>query len=212
MSNSISLIKEGTITDLYGYDIVINEVMYPNTFEDDIGIDRTVLEDEFANQAGKYSYWSTLSALAKAQEAKLKWVSELVYATSDHNARMEARKLQEAGDTRKFTEKIYETMAKTNQEYQKAQRALQKAKELSSLLVAAEHAFAQRKEMLISLGAHARIGATDVKVLGAQVRGRVQKEQEIKEEIVDNGTREETTKTQETTRRRRRKARAVTER
>ena len=181
------VLEEGTVTRLHNYKIVISNVSWPNTFEEDIKLDRTMLEDEFADQSSKYAYWSTLAALAKDQEARLKRACELVYATSDAAAREEVRQLQAGGSTQKFTEKIYETMAKTNQEYQKIQLEYLDARKLADLLTRAEHAFAQRKEMLISLGAHARTGATDLRVLKEQVRGRIQetKIQQEPEEIVE---------------------------
>lgn len=184
-------IEEGTVADVYNYDIIINNVKYPNTFRADSRIDRTLLEDEFANQSDKYAYWSTLAALAKDQEARLKRICELVYATSDAAAREEARQLQAAGEARKFTEKIYETMAKTNQNYQKTQIEWLDAKRLADVLTRAEHAMAQRKEMLISLGAHARVGASDVRVMGAQIRERVQRKEPEPEQEQEVNTEQE---------------------
>lgn len=178
-------ITHGTVEMVFDFDIVINDVSYPNTIQEDLRLDRTILEEEFAGQSDKYAYYSTLAALAKDQEAKLKRVSELVYAQADHQAREEARGLMAEDPKRKFTEKMYETMAKTHQDYQRAQLAHLNAKHLADKLTKIEHAFAQRKEMLISLGAHARIGATDVKVMGQHVRNNVRKETPIKEEVVE---------------------------
>ncbi|MCF6205316.1 MAG: hypothetical protein L3J47_00285 [Sulfurovum sp.] len=176
----------GTRAMLFGFEILINGVLYDNSIETDLRIDRTVLETEFAGQTTKYCYYATLAALAKDQEAKLKRIAEITLATADHKAREEALQLAATGDKRKFTEKMYDTMAKTNQDYQLAQLAHLDAKHLADKLTRIEHAFAQRKEMLISLGAHARVGASDPKVLGSNLRSEYRQRQEIvKEEIVE---------------------------
>lgn len=179
-------IREGTVAELYSYDIIINNVSYPNTFQEDIRTDRTILEDEFSTQADKYAYWSTLAALAKDQEAKLKRIMELIYAQADATARSEAYAVTVEDPKRKFTEKMYETMAKTSQEYQQAQLTHLSAKWLADTLSRATESFSQRKEMLISLGAHARVGATDVRVVSQHVRENIRNQDpEIKEEIVE---------------------------
>lgn len=170
-------IKEATIEQIQSYDIIINNVSYPNTFRADIRLDRTILEDEFANQPAKYAYWSTLLAYAKDQESRMKRAMGIKYAHADHAARKEAIELQKTGDSRKFTEKMFEGMAKTNVEFQKAENAYFDARLLSDLLRTAEHSMAQRKEMLISLGAHARVGASDVRVTAPQVREQIQNQE-----------------------------------
>jgi hypothetical protein len=181
-------IKEGTVSDAHDYDIIVNDVNYPNNVEEDLRLDRTILEDEFAGQSDKYAYYSTLAALARDQEAKLKRMTELVYAQADSAARREAMAVIAEDPKRKFTEKMYETMAKTNQDYQKVQLQYLDAKALADKLKGVTEAFSHRKEMLISLGAHARTGASDVRVLGSHVRSSIQKDEPIKEEIVETTT------------------------
>ena len=182
-------IKDGTAAQVHAYSIVIDGISYPNNFSEDIRLDRTILEEEFADQSAKYAYYSTLAALAKDQEAKLKVKMERVYAQEDSNARKDAIKIMQEDPSRKFTEKMHETVTKTSRNYQLAQNAYLEAKKLADLCKSNADAFAQRKEMLISLGAHARIGGTDVRVLGNHVRNSQRKEPEIEEEIVETKSR-----------------------
>jgi len=193
-------IKEATIEQIQSYDIIINNVSYPNTFREDIRLDRTILEDEFANQPGKYAYWSTLLAYAKDQESKLKRAMGIKYAQADNAARLEASELQKSGDPRKFTEKMFEGMAKTNADYQRSELAYFEARLLSDLLRTAEDSMSQRKEMLISLGAHARQGASDVRVMAPQVREYIQNREPEQPEQLETTT--EKKRPQPTTRRR----------
>jgi len=178
MSEKLTVLTEGTIESAYDYDIIINNVTWPNNIREDLRLDRTILEDEFSTQAEKYAYYSTLAALARDQEAKLKRVMDHAYATADSVARMDAKAAKVADPKLKFTEMMYETVAKTSEGFQHAQLAYLEAKKLADLLRFATEAFSQRKEMLISLGAHARTGASDVRVMGAHVRNNIQREEE----------------------------------
>jgi len=173
-------VTKATMEDVFDFEIVINGVEYPNSFDFDVKVDRTNLVEEFADHSKKYAYWSTLCALAKDQEARDKRKLEVLYAITDGNVRQELIE-----NKVKFTEKMVENSVKTDKEYQLQHLRYLKSKCLADRLKGMEQAFAARKEMLISLGAHDRIGATDVRVLGRNVKENARRKSvdEIEEEL-----------------------------
>lgn len=179
-------LEEGTEESAFAKDIVINGVLYPNNIESDRRIDRTLLEDEFEAHSAKYAYYSTLAALSRAEEATLKVDMENAYAIADRDARQDARAAMEQDPKMKFTEKMYESVAKTSAPFQQARKLYLAAKAQSDLLSRWADAMAHRKEMLISLGAHARIGAQAPRVLAQNVRALHRKEEPVKEEVVSD--------------------------
>lgn len=156
--------------DVFKFEIKINDVEYKQTIGDDLRIDRSILDDEFCEQSTKFAYYSTLHELARDKEARLKRELELFYANVDAEKRAGAIQAQAANPKFKYTEKMCENEVKTDERYQKKQLEYLDAKKLSGILGVAREAFAQRKEMLISVGANARSGVTSARVLSEQAK------------------------------------------
>lgn len=134
-------------------DLNFGDVMYNITVSEDIRVDRTNLDDEFQYQAEKFVYYAGLHELAKSTENRLKREAAMVYARVDHEIREEAK-----ASGVKVTEKMIENQAKTHVDFQNAELDYLEAKKIAGILGAAREGFAQRKDMLQSLGANHRAG------------------------------------------------------
>ena len=176
----MSDLKKKDVDDAYSFRIIINDHEWENAFSDDVRIDRTNLPEEFAEHSRKYAYYSTLCAMAKDQEARDKRLLELYYANIDAEVRSTAVKNQI-----KLTEKMVENSVMTDERYQKQHLKYLDSKLLADCLRGLEQGFSHRKEMLISLGAHDRIGATDPRVKGIDLvnKQKQQDDEEIEEDV-----------------------------
>jgi ATP-dependent protease HslVU (ClpYQ) peptidase subunit len=96
-----------------------------------------------------------VSELAKDRVAVLKTKLDQLYARIDYRVRTEATNAKV-----KLTEKMVENTVITDPEYVKLQQELLVARKDNGMLVCGVEALAQRKEMLISLGANARASLT----------------------------------------------------
>jgi len=156
--------------DVFKFEIKINDVEYKQTIGEDLRIDRAVLDDEFCEQPAKFAYYSTLYELARDREARQKRSLDLLYARIDAEKRIAAASMTAANSKFKYTETMCKNEVITDAEYQEAQLNYLDSKKLANTLGVAKEAFAQRKEMLISVGANARSGLTSVRVLGEQAK------------------------------------------
>lgn len=146
------------------FEIEIDGEKYDNTFAEDIKVDRTDLDSEFCVFAEKYSYYAMLHELAKDLERKLKRELELVYAVVDHTKRMEAQQHMAANPKMKHTEQMYENEVKTSEQYQKKEIEYLDSRKMAGLLGAAREAIGHKRDMLISMGANARVGVSELKM------------------------------------------------
>ena len=145
--------------------IEIRGIEYDNSFADDVQIDRTNLDEEFATQAEKYAYYAFLAEEAKAVHERSKFELEQAYAVIDHEKRMCAAATKAANPKFKMTEKMVENEVLTDRRYGEKKEAVLKAKLLAGQLQQAAIAIAQRRDMLQQLGASARIGQLPTRAL-----------------------------------------------
>jgi hypothetical protein len=132
--------------------VEIEGVTYDHTFNDDVKIDPTNLDNEFCTQAEKYAFYSFIAAEARASMERKKLASEQIYAALDHKKRTEHEILKGKDPKHKYTEKMIENEVVTDPDYKKAKLALIDAKLLAEQLNSAAAAIAQRKDMLNQLG------------------------------------------------------------
>jgi hypothetical protein len=156
------------------FTIKINGKDYENDAIDSLRVDRTNLDEEFATQHVKFAYYSTLHEMAKDKVNRLKMAIETVYAQLDHEKRSAATKLQEVNPKFKYTETMCENEIKTDPRYLSKQNEYLDAQQLSGMLGALRDAFLQRKDMLISLGANARNGSADLRIMGDRAKYETQ--------------------------------------
>ena len=121
--------------------------------ENELAISETDLNRDFIEQAGKFAWWASLAESAKEIEERLALNQERVEGEADSRAR---RKLELDGV--KVTEGSVKSMMKTDEKLMTASLAYNRAKKNAATLKQVVKAFEQRKEMLISLGAHIRDG------------------------------------------------------
>ncbi len=146
-------------------EISLNGKKYESDAANDLRIDRTVLDEEFATQHMRFAYYGTLHEMAKDKVVRLKVALETLYAQLDHEKRQAAAGLKTSNPGFKYTEAMCENEIKTDQRYQAKNMEYLDAMQTSGVLGVAREAFAQRKDMLISLGANARSGTSDLRVL-----------------------------------------------
>jgi hypothetical protein len=140
------------LKQLVNVQVVLGGVEYPNTYGDDISIDRTDLQEEFVRHAERYAYYATLAELADDRADRLKEDLEHLAAKLDHDTRQKAVALKQADPSFKMTETMVENEVKMHAAYRQAQTEYQEARHLAKLLKNAPHAFAHRRDMLIELG------------------------------------------------------------
>jgi len=150
------------------FEITIGGVTYDNSFEDDVSIDQSRLNDEFCNQAEKYAYYAFLSEKAKGKYEFQKFELEQIYARVDAEKRMQAMQAQAQNPKFKYTEKMCENEVVTDKRYVEAKHECLRFKELSGQLQQAAIAIAQRRDMLIQLGANDRQGNTPQRIMEQQ--------------------------------------------
>lgn len=158
------------MSDIFKFTIEINNIKYDNNLEEDLRVDRTNLDEDFAHQHERFAKYATLHELAKDNLERAKRMLDILYAQVDHEKRQEAKNMQDVNPKFKFTEKMCENSVLTDERYQKMHLKYLDAKKLVGVLGVGKEAFAQRKEMLISLGANQRVGATSTRVLEPQVK------------------------------------------
>ena len=152
------------------FEVALNGKTYDNDAATALRIDRTNLDEEFANQHTRFAYYATLHEMAKDKAARLKVSLETLYAQLDHEKRMAAKAVQAADPKFKYTESMCENEIKTDQRYQLKQQEMLDANQLAGVLGVAREAFQQRKDMLISLGANARASTPDLRIMGDRVK------------------------------------------
>jgi len=151
--------------EVFDFPISINSVEYLNGLRNDLKIDKTMLDDDFCTQHERFAYYATLYELAKDQELRLKKVMEDTYAHVDAEKRFDAMQVRSRDPKFKYTESMCDNECKLDTRYQKAYLEYLNAKKLTGLLGVQKEAFAQRKDMLISLGANMRSSVSDLKLM-----------------------------------------------
>jgi len=140
--------------------IEINGIEYNHSFSADVQIDRTDLDEEFATQAQKYAYYGLMAEEAKFQSARRKTELDNIAAHLDHRKRQNANLARMKDPKFKFTETMCANEVKTDPEYREALHAYQEADKLAGQLDIAKRAIAMRRDMLIQMGASARLGVS----------------------------------------------------
>lgn len=138
--------------------ITLNGVEYEHTFNTDVQIDRTNLDDEFASQAEKYAFYGFLAEQAKHNAEHRKHILENVEASLDSEKRAEAERTKSMLKSFKYTETMCHNEVISDPRYKEHQKAWMDAKLLAAQLDICAKAIAMRKDMLKELGAVARIG------------------------------------------------------
>lgn len=126
-------------------------MLQDSSLQEDIFVDRSRLNDEFAEHASRFGWYSTAYELCVDHEARLKAKLERAYAQLDAQARAQ---MEAAGV--KVTEKKVENTVITQPEYISIYEEYLDAKLQVGLLKAARDAMIHKKEMLVSLGANLR--------------------------------------------------------
>lgn len=127
---------------------------FDNCLEQDVAINTADLDSEFCNQTERFAWWAFLSELAKDLVARKKNELRILYAQLDYKSRAEA-----VVRNVKLTEKMVENQVVTHQDYQQCTVELIHAQKVHGILTAGKESLAQRKDMLISLGANLRAGS-----------------------------------------------------
>ena len=128
-------------------EISIDGITYENTFQDDIRIDRTNLEQELATHAEKYHYYASLAQIASFKAASKKFELEQLYARVDCEKRIQA-----STSGVKHTEKMFESEVITDPRYATAQGEYLQSTLLANQLTECAKSMAHRRDMLIQLG------------------------------------------------------------
>lgn len=152
------------LKQLVNTQVVIDNVEYPNTYADDLSIDRTNLEEEFVTHSERYAYYATLAEMADDRADRMKEDLEHLAAKLDMSVRDKAKALQMNDPKFRMTETMVENEVKNSAEYQRSQKEYQEARTLSKLLKNAPHAFAHRRDMLIELGKTSMSSMSDPRV------------------------------------------------
>lgn len=152
------------LKQLLNVQVVIDGVEYPNTYADDLSIDRTNLEEEFVEHSERYAYYATLAEMADDRADRLKEDLEHLAAKLDVQTREKAKNIQQQDPKFKMTETMVENEVKNSKAYQELQKEYQQARSLAKLMKTAPHAFAHRRDMLIELGKTAMSSVSDPRV------------------------------------------------
>ena len=152
--------------------IVIGEMEYPNTYADDITIDRTNLEDEFERHAERYGYWAYLAELAHDTYLRCKDELERLYALIDAEKRGIKEHFRTENTKFKYTETMVKSEVITDSRYVKKQYELRSCEHLANALKHAKESLSHRKDMLIQMGLTVRAKEprviTDMRVSAAK--------------------------------------------
>ena len=143
------------MSDMPEVKIQIGDVDYDNSFNDDIRIDRTNIDNELSTHAEKYWFYAYLAEEANWRVGVLAHELEQMYARTDHMVRQKAEGIRKAGGN-KMTEKMVENEVITDQKYQAKKLDLLDAKKMFGQLKACSMAMMARKDMLVQIGGIAR--------------------------------------------------------
>jgi len=143
------------------------EIEYNNyntrEFEKDVSIDRTNLDEEFATHAEKFAYYAFCAAearyLSDLKKSEFKHTESVVYMEFRTNAMLSSLKVTEA---------ICEHEVRKDSRYKTALEESQKAELKAQQLEGAVKAMSQKKDMLMQMGASARVAAVPPRILAAQ--------------------------------------------
>lgn len=150
------------LKDLTDIEVVVSPTLkYDNNFSDDVEIDRSMLEEEFASQPKKFAYYGSLQAIMNKKLQDVRRERKELYAKIDK----EVRDLADQ-EGKKLTEKMVENMVTTAPVYVKKSQEENHVSYIVDLLDVQKEAMKQRKDMLIQLGADHRQSSMDTRVYG----------------------------------------------
>lgn len=149
-------------------ELTVNGIKYDNTFDEDIKIDRTNLEEEFLTQSEKYAFYSFLAEEARYLADRRKAVVENVYAALDAEKRLAAAQMAAQNSKYKYTESMCHNEIIGDQRYKDVLEAQHKATLLANQLNVASRAMAMRKDMLMQMGHSQRAGGAPPRVQATQ--------------------------------------------
>lgn len=156
------------LKSLTGVDIEINDIQYPNSFAEDLFIDRTNLDGEFAEHAERFAYYATMAELAENRHNQLAEELKNLEARIDHEKRAQASQLAAADAKFKMTEKMFEHEIRLDKRFLEKQKEVQDARYLAKVLKNAPMAFSHRRDMLIELAKQHTAGMTSPRVVRAR--------------------------------------------
>lgn len=149
--------------------LTINEDEFGRTLSEDVTICENDIQYEFLRQAELFAWWATMVEIARDHVGRLSLELKRKAAEIDHSVRMEAKLANEEAinaarkanmpdpkNLLKLTEKMVENSVLTHEAYREIEDELLEMKKQLGLLIAGKDALAQKKEMLISLGANLR--------------------------------------------------------
>lgn len=131
--------------------VTVGGELYEANLEEELAVTRQSLDDECIKQAGKFSWWAVLAENAKVERDCAKERMSLVSAELDAEIRDE---WAESGE--KITDKKVAAAVERHGRYQETVEAYHEACRVYGVLDVARQAFAQRKDMLVTLAANAR--------------------------------------------------------
>ena len=129
----------------------VGAVDYESHLDEHLYINSSDLNSEFSEHAERFAYYATCFEIASDKVRRYDVDMKRMYAILDSEKRNE---LLNSGI--KSTEKMIENMVITDDRYVALQNEAMDAERQLGLLKAARDSMAQRKEMLVSLGANQR--------------------------------------------------------
>jgi hypothetical protein len=145
--------------------INLNGIKYEHTLENDLNINRNDLEEEFSNQPQRYAFYSFLAEEAKYLADRKKAVLENVAAALDAEKRTQHSNFMAMNPKHKFTETMIHNEVIGDPRYKEVQEDYFQAKKLAGQLEVASRAMAQRRDMLMQMGANARATVAPNRIL-----------------------------------------------
>lgn len=139
------------LDQVQGNEVKLGERTYKIDLQRDIGIDGSVLSDEFAEQPTLYVYYAMLCARADANAKLAKIELEEIEAETDNKVREEAK---QHGD--RVTENSVKSRVTVDSQVKEAKRKYMNAQSIYTDLRTLEASFKMRADMLIRLGAQQR--------------------------------------------------------
>lgn len=147
---------------------------YGGDLKEDLDIDIDDLTSSFMDQPGKFAWWAVLAsqarAIARRRQNEFENYKDYINKTLQSKLDQEVREMLEM-DGEKITESKVEKMIFGHKEYKEAQEKLKdlkyqhiEAEADANLLESARYAMEQRKDMLISLGAHLRADGSNTEL------------------------------------------------
>lgn len=153
---------------VFDFKIEIDGIEYNNSFQNDIRIDRTNLDEEFTTQGEKFAYWGFLAEAAKARYHMLKFELDGLAANVESEKRKAADAARIMNPKFKYTEKMCESEVITDDRYQVKKLEMLDAQKLAGYLARFAEAIAQRMQMLCQMGANVRVATTPDRVMEQQ--------------------------------------------